>query len=501
MTDFGKVAAEEDPVLNYFLTTEAYRSIAHGDHLVVLGRKGAGKTALVRAFTERQTGNVISKSLNFRSYPWSVHGKRLDAGASPVEAYTASWEFFIAVQLSSLVLERQLAHKSKTAKKLEGFLKANYGSISADAGDILLPDRLKIEGTLEPEVLGCKLGKLDFNRPSGDHRLGRELSALSGAILDGVAEIASDELGGHVILLHFDELDHGLSSLDDNRAQMFIGLVLAGRQVKRRFENKQPRVSPVIYLRTDIWEDLRFSDKNKITETQTITIEWTRDELRSLVEKRAQVKLDQKLTWRSLEDGDSMRGSQQKWDHILARTYMRPRDVIKFCNSALAQLKARQPSHPTVFTNSDISGARSEYSTYLKKELDDEIGPHWADWATALDTLSAMQTITFNVADFVKYYESRRSRDSRSGRDALEKLFQFSIIGYQQPSAGGGSSWEFRYERSGARWDPGASRCKVHPGLKEYCKLREERKASGATFPYDIEFSDVAFEEFDEDDK
>jgi hypothetical protein len=489
VTDFGKVAAEDDPVLDYFLTTEAHRSIAGGEKLLVLGRKGSGKTALVRAFTERPTGSVISKALNFRSYPWNVHGRRLDAGASPVEAYTASWEFFIAVQLSSLVLMRLVAHESDAATRLEKFLKANYGSIDAGCGEILLPEQLQIEGSLEPTVLGCKLGKLEWNRSSGDTRLGRELSALSNSILEAVAEVAFDELGGHTILLHLDELDHGLSTLDENRAQMFIGLVLAARQVKRSFEARHPRVCPVIYLRTDIWEDLKFSDKNKITETQALTIEWNRDELRRVIEKRAEVKLGKRVEWRELEDRELMRGSQQKWDHICARTYMRPRDVIKYCNSALARLKARGNRDVTVFTNRDIVEARSEYSTYLKSELDDEVVPHWPDWSVGLDTVSALQTITFNVEDFTREYEARRKSDGPAAMEALQALFQFSIIGYQQSSGYGGTSWVFRYQRSGARWDPGASRCKVHPGLKEYCNLREERR--GGDGPVDPEVPEV----------
>ncbi|WP_147450106.1 P-loop ATPase, Sll1717 family [Corallococcus carmarthensis] len=475
--EFGQVAAEDDAVLEYFLSTNAHKSIAAGTRLLVLGRKGSGKTALVRAFTERTAGNIVSKALKFKSYPWSMHAKRIDAGASAIEAYRASWEFFIAVELSSLVLARAQDPSRPHAKKIEKFLKSNYGSINTETGNILLPDELQIDGSFEPTILGNKLGKLDFKRSSGDTKLGRELDALSSAIFESIEQVASEELGSHTILLHFDELDQGLSVLDESRANMLIGLILAARQVRRRFERTTPTISPIVYLRTDLWEDLKFSDKNKLAESQAITIEWTTEELRKLLEERARVKLDQKVSWSDMEDSELMRGSQSKWNHICARTYLRPRDVIKYCNVALEITKSRQQP-PPYFTNPDISEARSDYSTYLKLELDDEVVPHWKNWTVALDALSAIRTITFNVSDFAREYESRRSPDSPTTALALELLFNFSIIGYQQASGYGGSSWIFRYQQPGARWDQGATKGKVHQGLKEYCKLREGRQTN-----------------------
>jgi hypothetical protein len=69
-----------------------------------------------------------------------------------------------------------------------------------------------------------------------------------------------------------------------------------------------------------------------------------------------------------------MRGSQGKWNHILARTFLRPRDVIRFLNTALASAKERN-GESLIFTNEDIVASREDYSAYLKRELDDEIRP------------------------------------------------------------------------------------------------------------------------------
>jgi hypothetical protein len=126
--------------------------------------------------------------------------------------------------------------------------------------------------------------------------------------------------------------------------------------------------------------------------------------------------------------------------------------------------------------NPDIINSREQYSNYLKEELDDEILPHWPKWEQALQACSAMSTITFDREDFVKEYEGRRTNDNRvSAEGALELLYRFSVIGYSRRSGYGGSSWAFQYTDPQAGWDNAATRFKVHLGLKEYAKLREER--------------------------
>src|SRR5512132_1639104 len=95
---------------------------------------------------------------------------------------------------------------------------------------------------------------------------------------------------------------------------------------------------------------------------------------------------------------DLMRGSQPKWNHILARTFLRPRDVIQFLNVALAEAKKRLDA-PLVFINKDIVAAR-DHCRYLKQELDDEILAHWRQWDEALQACSSLRTMTFRKEDF-----------------------------------------------------------------------------------------------------
>lgn len=475
LTSFGDVAAEDDAVLEYFLTTDVVTRIESNEAFLVLGRKGAGKTALVRHFGEGQP-NSLSKALNLRGYPWSLHAQRIDRGASEIETYVSSWRYLITVELASLVLGRTERPQYSEVIDVKRFMDENYGGPNPALADILRPRRLKVSKfSVMPAVMGNQLGGVDLERSQNDLQLGLELNALTSALLKSTVNIAANE-GLSPLILHFDELDQGLSRLDEGRSRMLIGLILAAREIRRELATGAVRAVPVVYLRTDLWDDLQFSDKNKISQGQSHMMEWSSESLLNLVNLRLKVKLGNGASWDDVTDSSLMRGSQSKWSHVLSRTFLRPRDIIRFLNAALSKAKKRE-TEPCVFINEDIVNARDEYSAYLKQELDDEILPHWPHWEEALQACSAISTITFDRAEFSEKYIQRMSKENTVGPDeALAFLFRFSVIGYERRSGYGGTSWAFQYTDPEAGYDNNASRFKVHLGLKEYAKLRETRQ-------------------------
>lgn len=475
LASFGDVAAEDDSVLDYFLQTDAVHAIESNRAFLVLGRKGAGKTAIVRHLTEGPD-RVRSKSLNLRGYPWKVHSTWINSSASEMESYISSWRYLIALEIATMVAADAERSQHDKVVELRKFLFDNYGGTSPDLNSILQLRKLKLSKlSIAPSLFGFQLGSIEIERSPNDHRFGLELDALSDAIFSNCREIMRNEgLGPY--MLHFDELDQGLSRLDDTRSKLLVGLILAARNIRKESEQNGIPVRPFVYLRTDLWDDLEFSDKNKIGKTQTLRLEWTKESLMELIEIRLKAKLSQSATWISVSDAELMRGSQAKWDHIVSRTFLRPRDVIHFLNVALGIAKLRSDS-PLKFSNRDIVTSRESYSSYLKEELDDEVLPHWPKWEQALQACSAIRSVTFNKDDFKREYNARKTAvNSVTADEALELMYRFSIIGYSTRSGYGGSSWTFQYIDPQAGWDNGASQFKVHLGLKEYAKLREERK-------------------------
>lgn len=459
--------------LEYFLTTDAVRDIESGKILLVLGRKGSGKTALVKHFTATQP-TTHGQPLSLRSYPWTTHAALVDKGASETEAYVASWRLLIAIRLASMVVELGSSKYTDTLEGLRKFLFENFGTIRPETRSILSRPKLKVVGlSVGPQIGGFSVGSITFGDPAREKVLGLELDSLANSILVDVSNAVA-ELNIQNLYLHFDELDQGLDLLDDTKKRMLIGLILAARDIKRSTALRA-NISPIVYLRTDIWEQVSFSDKNKITRGAAIRLAWNETTLKELIEARLVAMLGVSISWSDIEDGAKMRGSQGKLQHMLSRTLLRPRDVIQFLNEALKVALARPDDH-VVFINEDFNQCRQEYSEYLKDELADEIDPHWAEWTDGLRACSKTETITFQKEDFLRNYKKIRSKTNPlDGEAALEQLYRFSIVGYLRPSAGGGSSWSFRYSDENAGWDAAASRLKVHIGLKEHAQLKEDR--------------------------
>lgn len=474
LESFGDIAAEEEPVIDYFLTTPAVNEILSGKKLLVLGRKGSGKTALVKHFTQ-SVSNEHGSPLSLRNYPWTAHSELMDKGASPTEAYVASWRLLISIRMASHVVKRDTGkHYSESIAALSKFLMANFGGLDPDTQSIVQQNKLSVEGlSLGPQLGGISIATVHFRRGPTSTVLGAELNALTNSILNDVSE-AIAELGIQRLFLHFDELDQGLDQVNEQRANMLVGLILASREISRD-TNLRANICPIVYLRTDIWEQISFSDKNKITRGSAISLHWDEESLLALINVRISKLLGADLNWNSICDPAKMRGSQPKFSHVLSRTFMRPRDVIQFLNEALIVAKKRPDDH-LIFTNEDINGSRASYSDYLKEELDDEIKPHWPNWADALSVCSKSETITFQRTEFIRNYKKMKTaKNNFSAEEALAMLFRFSVIGYETRMAKGGSGWAFRYIEPNAKWDPFVNRLKVHLGLKEYAKLKEER--------------------------
>jgi hypothetical protein len=351
------------------------------------------------------------------------------------------------------------------------FLNDNYGGITPSLAEILKPQRLVVtKRTISPSLFGAKAGSIEFENADGG--LAQEVDGLTQALLKNAVTLASQAEVAKVCI-HFDELDQGLGTLDDRRKEMLIGLILAIRSIRSTREGSV--VFPVFYMRTDLWDEITFSDKNKISQSSAVFLEWDSDSLLSMVNERIKAKLGAGRSWVDLDDGQLMRGSQSKWGHIVARTFHRPRDVIQFLNCALNYAVKAVPES-SYFDNDDIQNAREPYSKYLKQELDDEILPHWDCWAEALQACSELATITFTRDAFREAYHKRKSRRNNLDADeALETLYGFSVVGYRRGIGAGGSGWVFQYADPNAGWDNAATQLKVHPGLKEYAKLREER--------------------------
>ena len=169
----------------------------------------------------------------------------------------------------------------------------------------------------------------------------------------------------HQYFVCFDQLDLGFDPNKPEYSNRLIGLLLAARDINLAIRKVKKSASVAIFLRHDIYDELHFEDKNKITENFASVIEWdapprTDKTLRTLMEKRFEAVLSEsgseKISWEMIfDETKQMPGHQTKYAHILDRTYRRPRDIIRFCNAVLKQYRARTKAENTHFENIDIN--------------------------------------------------------------------------------------------------------------------------------------------------
>jgi hypothetical protein len=482
--DFGAIDADNDELLRAcFQDHPSYTRARDGRSFLILGRKGAGKTAIFKRLITEKAYDRFAYGHSFDDYPWEHHDLQAQTGVPEERRYTHSWKFLILMSLSKIVLnEDQSQPWNEDAMDalvaIEDFVVDSYGSRSPDVRQLFSPEReLKFKSTL----------KLPFLNVTGERLRIKELPTHVQEVNRAIQERMLVSLNPkHSYVICFDQLDLGFSKTEAHYSQRLIGLILAARDLSLAAKSAGKQLNIVVFLRDDIYQDLQFEDKNKITENNASLVQWRDDgeglTLRQLMERRFAEVLSPEgggVPWNIVFDEDrEMPSRQSKYKHICDRTFLRPRDMIKFCNEVLKVYRTRGSESGHRFDNSCIHNARDAYSDYLLRELDDEIAKHVPDYKDHLEILKSVGTERFTLADFEAKWAARYKDDGRNPVTALEQIFEFSVVGYLKPGGrGGGSEYVWRYRDPRARFDSTADTFRVHPGFKEALDLLSGRSS------------------------
>ena len=475
ISSFGGVAAEADTLLDeYFLRTAAYQEILDQRRFIVVGRKGTGKTAIYRQLQgSNEAGTSHAAGLQFENYPWGAHNEVANTMASTVERFTESWRFLILVETAKLVLaSNRIPIRGRALRR---FLKRNWGSQQFGVHRVFEPSTYDVD--FAPSAFGWSIGALRRKRTQRPELAGF-LSARNDWLKNQIRKAASSD---HEYYVLFDGLDIAYTSIDDLYTQRIIGLLLAARDVFSWSKEHHLNISPVVFLRSDIYAELTFADQNKMTEDNVQLLTWNDDatgesSLKTLMDERIRslLHVDEGTDpWTVVFEPSAMRGTQQKYKYMVERTYLRPRDMIKFANVCLANAKA---AHHDRITNDDIYNAKDEYSDYVVSELSDEISAINPGWLAGLELLRDIHRMTFERPRFEEAFTTRAHELDGETTDGLLRLFyRFGIIGFVKKGGGGrgGSELSWQYKDPKERYNAGANNFRVHWSLKEYLDLVE----------------------------
>jgi hypothetical protein len=483
---FGAIDADFDELLDAsFQDHEAYASALAHERFLVVGRKGSGKTAIFKKLIRTRRPEFFAFGHTFSEYPWHHHRLQESIGVPEELRYVHSWHYLILLTAAKILLNQDQSQPWNDASmgelgKLESFVVDSYGSRDPDVTQIFTPSKqLRIKPYLK--IAQVFESGFDVERLAVEH-LPRIFQEVNRTISQAVATCLNPE---HDYFVCFDELDRGFDPSDDRYRQMLIGLILAARAVNQSAREAGRRFSVIVFLRDDIYQLLRFEDKNKITENFVSPIEWdsakTQWTLQQLMERRfgATVTESNSLAWHAVFDGQEMPGRQPKYRHVLDRTFRRPRDMIKFCNEILSAYKRRGGKGAEKFANEDIIAARTSYSDYLLRELQDEVHKHHPNYDSYLEIVKSLEALQFSRDEFVEACARRKDllTEAETPAEILRLLFEFSVVGYQRTGGvGGGSEYSYRYLDPTVRFDEAASNFRVHPGFMEAFGLKKFRR-------------------------
>ncbi|MER5460829.1 hypothetical protein ABT010_09090 [Streptomyces sp. NPDC002668] len=366
---FGRDDAEHDMadglLREGFLPTTAYEAVLSGRKILVIGRKGVGKSAICMRLTmggEHLAGTVLLT-------PDDAAGDEIRRfelqGLTGRTAKSLIWRYVIAVHAARHVIAHAGARHGRrlpaSVRALKKFLQAN-----GEAGDARLYDRLAsgtrgLQTSLSLEAFGVK-ASLDMSGSSEGARAAVQLDVLEGGVARALDELDCADAHGPLLVL-VDQLEQVWSNDPDSMA-MVTGLLLAGKHVAGAY-GKAMRC--VLFLRADIYDALEFSEGDKYRGDE-VRIEWTAEGLKELALTRASVSLGRRLTPAELWEQLFPRRVEglPTAEYLFSQSLARPRDAIQFLN--LCRDRAAERGHETI-TEGDVTGASRQFSEWKLQDL------------------------------------------------------------------------------------------------------------------------------------
>jgi len=384
--DLGDVAAENEIKAlssTYFVRTPQFMQARQGHARLVIGRKGAGKTALFYGL--RKAVSVGKDPLVLDLKPEGHQFVRLrEVVLAPLtegaqqHTLSAFWHYLLLLEVAKKIIEREALSAWRDPEALDAFneLKRQYEAHAADTQGDFSERLMALIGRLADTVpeqpaeslTGTVLTQMIY---------GSDISELSDLVIRRQAAV------GELWIL-FDNIDKGFPTHGVAKEDILIlrGLLDASRKLQRELQKHSVDCTSVVFVRRDVYDLLVDETPDRGKESH-VDLDWSDEELmKQLILSRIQASVASLRgnfndVWHRLFDAHV--GGESSFRYILNRTLQRPRDLLNFVRKAV-QIGASR-SHERV-TEEDIVTAESEYSEDMFNELRYElrdIYPQYAD--------------------------------------------------------------------------------------------------------------------------
>ena len=500
---FGKVSAERDDLLvKYFYDNGVLDKVIDSpSSFLILGRKGAGKTAVFKYLAENSSLHLNNKAilipLSFENYNWNIHALLNNTEKAESLSYKQSWKFIVVIEAIKAIYKWLKENDKKIPKEIEKANKLLEKLFDSPVPSIyqIISNKLLSIATIKLPKAGLDLedgsldsfdvegGEISFDQVNKNSGLRQALSENIENVLN-VLERSLSTVKDVTVFVCFDKIDEAWDDVSfDSSKKVITGLVSAADSITAQYKGA---VRPIIFLREDIFEVLSLNDANKLREDCGQLLHWNRETMQRLLLERVNyyATTANQFPIPSLEmifEDREMRQRSKPFQYILKRTMMRPRDFISYLNAIIDCMneKANDPfaeevKKYEVIDSQAIYDAEAGYSEWLRREIIDE----WAVQNPIIkDLLTALQNhgLTNFTSDQLKSQVSklRTTLEDHEMLSHLKFMFDNSIIGFK---IGESNQWKFKcfFPSQGFI---SSSEYRVHEGLVRGLNLKETRES------------------------
>lgn len=449
IVDEWKLEAKEEDT-KYFYYVEEAKDILAGKKNLVIGRKGEGKTAIAQYIYQINKHDTFTEKLSFKDFPFNVLYRLSDEQYTKPNQYISIWKYLIYTTICKKMISNEA---------IDGDVVTNLKKIFPPEDNKKQLSKLVEKYTVKDfgvQILGSGIN-IGGEKEKSDVNWIEIIDILENTILENL------DSSNYYIL--FDELDEDYKNFktDKEREDYFdlvTGLFKAVHDVKTLFKSYELNVYPVVFLRTDIYDLITYSDKNKWSDS-IINLIWTPEKIKRLLTYRLQIVFsDSTLSfddcWNKLFSKKPLRtGANKKkqissFEYMLRSTQNRPRDFIKYFQECAKQVLANDK---VMVNQTIIRLADGDFSEYMRNEIIDEIYAVLPEYDEIFAILSLIRKQTFDPQEFVdKYDDMVKDKEiaNRGAEKVLKILFEYSVIG-NAPSIKNQSI--YKYERNNARFN------------------------------------------------
>ena len=270
-------ARQESENLFYYL--EEISQLKKGNKCYVIGRKGAGKTAISEYFYNISEPKHFSEKLSFKNFPFNYLYSLHNGSYTPSTQYITIWKYIIYNTVCKL-----MSKNNNIDSELSNVLQKMYQFDPIKALNKLLPQWTATEFGVE--ILG---NGLNFGRIKNEHEITSWIDKAD--ILENIIENYAGNEAFYYVLI--DELDEDYREFEDEKQRkvyldLLTSLFKAVQDIKYYFEGTGIQIRPIVFLRSDIYALIKDSDKNKWRDF-AMDISWEPNTLQKMLHHRLSV--------------------------------------------------------------------------------------------------------------------------------------------------------------------------------------------------------------------